>query len=103
MAESEFEKNVKRKRELQREAAKADLLAALKRGDNVTLAYFDFELRAYRLDGHEGLFTLVNAPHASTVRAYSMSGRNWGHFIPVGPARLNSIIDRIVDEAVTPP
>jgi hypothetical protein len=102
MADSEFTKNVRAKREAARRERLDAVLALLKSGEDVPFAHFSFELQAYHIDGQAGLWTLVNCPSGRTVRAFSMWESDWRHFVPVSESRMVSIADRLLEDIERP-
>jgi hypothetical protein len=95
--ESRFQKNVRKKREANRKYRLAEVHALLKSGEDVPFAHFEFALQAYRIDGQEGLWTLIHAERQGAVRAFSMWESDWRHFVPVGESRMIAIADRIIE------
>lgn len=94
--ESNWDKSVKAKRHEARKQRLAAVLALLKGGENVPFAHFEFDLQAYRIDGQEGLWTLIHTERPGAVRAFSMWESDWRHFVPIGEIRMVAIADRII-------
>jgi hypothetical protein len=98
VADSEFTKNVRAKREEARKARFDAVLALLKSGEDVPFAYFIFDFQSYRIDDQEGLWTLIHTHRDGAVRAFSMWESEWRYFVPISESRMIAVADQAIKD-----